>query len=373
MEEIFDLINDFSSFEKRFDNTSSDDAEIVFCEKSMLENEDNGAFWENGLNNFNNQAPTTLGGIGSIIGKIAVGTIKGIGYAADLSRQRQDPYYQTLYGNNQLPYGRNYQEPYPNIDSGDLKAGVVLGILEKIFLGSADQSAYENISFQDVLANLSDYEKINFAEILPDSIPDNMTNTPDYLSADDFTNGSDYIETCDHFHFQEYSNSCALATITDIANDFGINVSEEQLREIAIRNGIYNEYENTTDKGTNMFALEDLIRNVTKHETQAVHFNNITDLVDALNNGDKVLLAVDSLELSNTPAALLNRIQETLSGREICAAGHAVEFKGIVSDLDGQLYGAIDDPARGHNIMYPLDQLLDACADFENFAVIIKQ
>lgn len=177
------------------------------------------------------------------------------------------------------------------------------------------------------------------------------------------------IETDDNFNFQECPKSCAIAVIRDIVNDFGYNFSEAQLRDIAASQGIYNE----DAGGTNLNALGDFIHNLTGLETVSGNFS-IKDLVDAINQGHKVIMAVDPMELSNTSKGKLHMIDEKLKGKEVICDSHAVEFKGV-QDCNGKRYAVVDNPdpkIGGHNKQHPLEQYLNASADFNNFAVIIK-
>ena len=362
MDENFDFINDFSSFEANFD-----------CEENnFLENSEDSSFSEITDNSF-----------------FAESNQEAFG-----ENLNDDNNFISFENNDFSPCeneiseaGNYFSEETPPLGGmlTDILSGVAKGILNaaeftfetgidladttiEFWTGAAGGGIAMEMLGSDVSS--SDYECIDFEDIFPQSIPSDM-DSPEYLSADDFVNTSDYIETEDNFHFQECNNSCAIATVTDIANDFGIDVSEAELREKAFDSGVYNENEG----GSNPNKLCDFIRNVVgdEHEVQSGNFD-INDLIEAINNGNKVIMAVDPLELSNTPAGIANMIKEELAGREICNAGHAVELKGI-QYFDGEPYAVADNPdptIGGHNIMYPLDQYLNACADFKNFAIIIK-
>ena len=122
------------------------------------------------------------------------------------------------------------------------------------------------------------------------------------------------------------------------------------------------------------FALGDFIHKITGLETESGNFD-IDYLVDAINQGHKVIMAVDPLELSNTLAGKVHMDKEKSDGKESCDVGHIVEFKGVKYYV-GKPYAVVDNPdpkIGGHNIMYPLEQYVDATADFNHFAVIIKR
>ena len=178
--------------------------------------------------------------------------------------------------------------------------------------------------------------------------------------------------TNDNFHFQECPKSCAIAVITDILNDFGFDFSEAQLRDSAASQGIYIE----DAGGTKLDALGDFIHNLTGLETVSGNFS-IKDLVDAINQGHKVIMAVDPLELSNTLAGKVHMHEEKIACKDFCKckAGHAVEFKGV-QYCDGKPYAVVDNPdptIGGYNKRHPLEQYVDASDDFNHFAVIIKR
>lgn len=359
MENFFDFINDFDSFETDFDYNTNDSSE-TFEDTAFDETTDDSFFatqdpeiFDENLNDNND--------VLSFDGDNDVVAIQK-DLEEDLFSEETPPlggiFTDILFGTAEGLFNALLFTAEAGIDLAETTlefwAGAAGGGILVEMLGSE--------------MPVSDYETIDFNDIFSQVIPDN-TDFQEYLSANDFINSSDYIETDDNFHSQECPNSCAIATITDIANDFGFDVSEAQLRDIAASQGIYDEIAG----GTNQNALGDFIHNITGHETISGNFD-INDLVDAINQGHKVIMAVDPLELSNTPAGIANMITENLAGREICNAGHAVEFKGI-QYYDGEPYAVADNPdptIGGHNIMYPLEQYLNASADFKNFAVIIK-
>ena len=340
MENFFDFINVFDSFETDFDYDTNDSSETFedtafdeTTDDSFFATQDHEIFDEN-LNDNND-----------------VLSFDGDNDVVAIQKDLEED----LFSEETPPLGGILED----MAKGLTVAAIIASTIAEM------ASAVEMLGSE---MPVSDYETIDFNDIFSQVIP-NDTDFQEYLSADDFVNTSDYIEIEDNFHCQECPNSCAIATITDIANDFGFDVSEAQLRDIAASQGIYDEIAG----GTNQNALGDFIHNITGHETISGNFD-INDLVDAINQGHKVIMAVDPLELSNTPAGIANMITENLAGREICNAGHAVEFKGI-QYYDGEPYAVADNPdptIGGHNIMYPLEQYLNASADFKNFAVIIK-
>lgn len=234
--------------------------------------------------------------------------------------------------------------------------------------GSLETTFSENI--------FDDYEEIDFTDIFTDFLPDFSYDTiPSEGGVETdvnkvFENLYDFIDPTEHYHPQEAPNSCAVAVQTDILNDFGINVSEAQMRELAENMGVY-----THSGGT---PLSDVGKLIEAHgielDPQRDGFD-LSYLVDAKNSGEKIIIGLDAAEIWNSPDILDNPIETYTGGLiEIASAGHAVEFKGVFEDFDGNIFVVIDDPGHpdGNNVHVPINDFLDAWSDFGNFAVITK-
>lgn len=176
------------------------------------------------------------------------------------------------------------------------------------------------------------------------------------------------FEQKDNWHCQEAPNSCAVAVQTDILNDFGIDVSEFDLRNMAEEMGIY-----THDGGTPLSEVGELLeKHGIKLNSQRFDFS-VEDLIEAKNSGEKIIIGLDAAEIWGDPGILDNKLEEITGGLiDIPSAGHAVEFKGIVEDVYGNIQVVLDDPGRpdGQNFTVPFEDFLDAWEDFGNFAVI---
>lgn len=343
---IFDLVNNFDSFEETFDDVSTadsfsdsfneiaDDSQNGFFVKENCISADNdnnkNSFFGNELENIDNDSS-----LGASLG------------ATPWAQFGNGPF--DDYDGDGIP---NFMDHF----NGP-------GAEPPSFLGSAaqlsEQSAdYENISFTDIFSEF-------FPDFMPDPISSPQDGSTDWDRAVD--NFFEMLDPTEHYHCQEAPCSCAVAVQTDILNDFGINVSEAEMRELGEEHGIFSE-----EGGT---PLEDVGKLLELHgiEVERGHHYNINDLIEAKANGEKVIIGLDAAEIWNDPN-IQDHPLETMSGGffDIASAGHAVEFKGVVEDYNGHYYVVIDDPGHphGHNVRIPLDDFDDAWDDFDHFAVI---
>ena len=339
MDEMFDFINNFDSFEETFDDgfasdsfadnfdATSDDSQNGFF------SEENGIFADNNDYNSFFESDDSDSSLGASLGAT--------------------PWFQV--GGNGL-FDDGDGDGIPNISDYFFGPGAndpLLGSSAQL----SDQSAdYENISFSDIFSN-----------VLPDFMPDPISSPQDGSTDLDraIDNFFEMLDPTEHYHHQESEYSCAVAVQTDILNDFGINVSEAEMRELGEEHGIFSE-----EGGT---SLEDVGKLLELHGIaveRGQHFD-INDLMEAKSNGEKVIIGLDANEIWNIPGYEDHPL-ETMTGIDKLSNGHAVEFKGVVEDYDGQHYVVIDDPGHpyGHNVRIPLDVFDDAWDDTSHFAVI---
>jgi len=158
---------------------------------------------------------------------------------------------------------------------------------------------------------------------------------------------------------QGYSDTCAIRSQQLILNDFGIDVSQEELINQSIKNGWY-----TPDTGGTLFT--DIGKLLESHgvDVKVTHNANIFNLTSELAQGKRVIIGVDSGELwsSNSVLEDISEAHEDATFGGI--ADHALIVSGVdASDPNNPLV-VITDPGTGHAAKeYPLDEFLDAWED----------
>ena len=422
---IFDLVNNFDSFEEAFDDGTAANAEAEFEENESFEAQEMENFQED--ETFDNTTFENIGeedGFPEDDGSEFLGNEEDGGFSDDIDGEIMDEDDHAFWENDAsnieesdysgqslgaTPWAKIGDGPFDDMDGDGIPnfmdhyngpgaespwAGQSVGATPwaKIGDGPFDDMDGDGIpnfmdhyngpgaeppSFLGTAAQLSelstDYENISFTDIfsefLPDFMPDPISSPQDGSTDWDraVDNFFEMLDPTEHYHCQEAPNSCAVAVQTDILNDFGINVSEAEMRELGEEHGIFSE-----EGGT---PLEDVGKLLELHgiEVERDDGFSLNDLLEAKANGEKVIIGLDANEIWNAPGCEDHPL-ETMSGGliDIPTAGHAVEFKGVVEDFDGQNYVVIDDPGQpyGHNVRIPLDDFDDAWDDFGHFAVI---
>ena len=347
-ENIFDLINNFDSFEEAFDEAADADFGEGFEEGAaadFAQNPENGFFGEeeslimddNGENSFLENEPD--GGneaLGASLGATPWSQVGGSGPLDDYDGDGIPNYRDDFYGPGASnPFALGASAPAPEM-----------------------MQNYEEIAFTDVFDNF-----------IPDFLPDPVSSPQDGSTDLDraIDNLFEIMDPTEHYHYQEAPNSCAVAVQTDILNDFGINVSEAELRDLGEDLGVFTE-----SGGTPLEDVGKLLEHFGVEVERGRHFD-LEDLMEAKANGEKVIIGLDAAEIWHTPG-IEDHPLETMTGGlfDRAAAGHAVEFKGVVEDVAGNHYVVIDDPGHpyGHNVRIPLEDFDDAWDDFGHFAVI---
>lgn len=168
---------------------------------------------------------------------------------------------------------------------------------------------------------------------------------------------------------QYYNDTCAIRSQQIILRDYGIDISEHDLRDIAIENGWYSPGE-----GTQLGDVGNLldIAGVECHQSMN---NTVYDLVSELSQGHRVIVGVDSGELWEKTA--FGRLGETLEDfLGLKGADHAL----IVAGLDvnpsnpKDIKVILTDPGSGDlRIEYELNKFVDAWSDGHCFMVSTEQ
>lgn len=161
---------------------------------------------------------------------------------------------------------------------------------------------------------------------------------------------------------QQYSDTCAIKSQQLILNDFGINVTEDQLVQYSMEKGWYN------GDGTQMENVGNILTDFGVPITQ-ISDANIYTLVGELAQGHKVIVGVDSDELWNK--GIMTSAKDIFIGE---TPNHALIVSGIDTTDPDNVKVLITDPGTGDLCKeYPLDQFMDAWQDSNCFMVTTEQ
>lgn len=152
---------------------------------------------------------------------------------------------------------------------------------------------------------------------------------------------------------QIYNDTCAIKSQQLILQDFGINLSEDQLRNEAYINGWY------SGGGTSPADVGKLLELHGVSVSQYDHAN-IFNLVNELAQGHKVIVGVDSGELWDDN--LFDKFFEDNT------ADHALIVSGVDTSDPNNIKVILTDPGTGDLLKeYPMDKFVDAWQDSDCF------
>lgn len=170
----------------------------------------------------------------------------------------------------------------------------------------------------------------------------------------------------EHWRMQEHPDTCAIVAqefiLDDIGEDYGIDFSEEQLREQAIENGWY-----IPGGGTPMNDVGKLLEaNGVEVETDSGY--TLEDIENKLEDGQKIIVGIDSDEIWYSEDDFDDSMYESL-GMPGQGANHAVQVIGIdKTDPDNPVV-ILNDPGtpNGKGLRVPADEFADAWEDSDYF------
>lgn len=172
-------------------------------------------------------------------------------------------------------------------------------------------------------------------------------------------------EDMENWHEQKYDDTCAVVSQEFILEELtGEEFSEEELREEAFEKGYY-----TPGGGTPMEKMGCLLEDY-GIEVERTYDNTLEDLSEKLEQGEKVLVAVDSDEIWDPNQSGEEDLNEhgNIPGQD---ANHAVQVIGIdYSDPDNPVV-ILNDPGspEGKGMRIPASEFMEAWEDSNYYMV----
>lgn len=158
--------------------------------------------------------------------------------------------------------------------------------------------------------------------------------------------------------YQYYDDTCAIQSQHLVLQQFGIDVSQEEMIAIAKENGWYAEGHGTP---------KEMVGKLLEYygiDVQGSEGNNIFNISNELAQGHQIIVGVDAYELIY-PEETQN--WDALYGEE---ANHALVVVGIDTSDPNNVQVIVTDPGTGNRQMaYPADQFVEAWKDSNCFMV----
>lgn len=172
--------------------------------------------------------------------------------------------------------------------------------------------------------------------------------------------GDDALNEVSNAVLQHYPDTCAIKSQQLVLQRFGVFVSEEELRDEAIRHGWYHP-----GSGTPMVDVGKLLDLHGIGMSQYVN-GNIFNVINELALGHQVIMGVDSGELWHY--GFRERLEDHIP--VIGGADHALIVSGINTNDPSDVKVIITDPGTGDLCKeYSLSQFVDAASD-SNFYMV---
>ena len=185
-----------------------------------------------------------------------------------------------------------------------------------------------------------------------------------FWSSAQFEGVGDPVEDAQFWQEQTSGTSCAVVAQMGVYESMtGVNLPEDAVCQIAEVNGWYDPY-----SGTQPDALGKVL-NAFGVSTEASYDATLVDIADALERGEKVIVALDANEIWEP-------LREPLDGTPVEQpdGGHAVWVTGIETHADGNVTIILNDSGIPDGRMKAVDAMdfLNAWQDFGNHLVVAK-
>lgn len=157
--------------------------------------------------------------------------------------------------------------------------------------------------------------------------------------------------------FQGHDPICAIRCQEMILRDYGIQIPKDELTQFATEKGWYHGH------GTKLGDVGNLLE-VCNVGTHSMHCDSVYDLINELNEGHRVIVAVDSHEIWAKPGSL-----EYMFYRHLTNADHALIVTNIEVDvLDPKNSTVVlTDPGSGSILKYDMERFAHAWKDSNCF------
>ncbi|MFN9557113.1 MAG: hypothetical protein ACK56B_00830 [Dolichospermum sp.] len=225
-------------------------------------------------------------------------------------------------------------------------------------------SHHHDVISQDVNSDIDHIPHTDFSGF---NIVDDFQHSLDWFIPDnqwdvtDFNGFGEPMENADFWHQQSGQNSCAVvAQISIFESITGVHISEEKACEIAQENGWFDP-----DIGTRPSDVGKLL-NKLGVPTDQKYDGHLEDIADALEKGDRVIVALDANEIWSPMRDANGAAIEQPNG------GHAVWVTGIDTQPDGSVKIILNDSGHPDGQMKAIDAVdfLNAWEDYSNFIVV---
>lgn len=156
----------------------------------------------------------------------------------------------------------------------------------------------------------------------------------------------------DYNIFQGVEPTCAIRSQEIILRDFGIQISQEDLKQFAAHKGWY-------DEGTPEDAIGNLLETC-KVSTHTAHCDSVYDIINELKDGHRVIVTLDSHEIWAEPGSF-----EYEFYKNIVNPDHALIVSSINIDPDNPENSKVvlTDPGSGSILEYDIDRFAHAWSD----------
>ena len=227
-----------------------------------------------------------------------------------------------------------------------------------------DFSSHHQVISHDVSYDLDHLPDTDFSGF---NIVDDFQNLCDWFIPDnqwdvtDFNGFGEPIENADFWHQQSGQSSCAIVAQTSIFESItGVHISEEKACEIAQEHGWFDPNIGTRPDDVGKLLNELGVPTEQKYDA------HLEDIANALEKGDRVIVALDANEIWSPLRDADGIPIEQPNG------GHAVWVTGIDPQADGSVKIILNDSGHPDGKMTAIDAVdfLNAWEDYSNFIVV---
>lgn len=179
----------------------------------------------------------------------------------------------------------------------------------------------------------------------------------------------DITDDLEHWHPQTYDDTCSIVAqeyiLDEIGQDYGIDFSEDELRDTATACGWY-----IPDGGTPMVCVGNILEGYGVGVEKSINAN-FEDIDSQLQAGNKVLVAIDADEIWNPDGIDDDDLIANLQGMPGQEPNHTVQVIGIDRSNPNNPMVILNDPGipDGRGLTIPADDFLNAWEDSNNFMV----